>query len=667
LKVWDKRFGGTGEDKLFSILQTSDGGCVIGGYSFSGIGGDKTQLAWGSSDYWIVKIDSMGNKEWDKDFGGFYYDILTSINQTTDHGFIIGGHSSSSISGDKTQGCWGGDDYWIVKTDSLGNKQWDKDFGGDLGDWLSSIQQTADGGYILAGTSESGIAGDKTQATNGGYDYWIVKTDSLGNKEWDKDFGGNGIDVLNSVQQTGDGGYILGGHSMSGINGDKTEVNWGASDYWIVKIDSLGNKLWDKDFGGTEYEVLHSIQQTSDSGFILGGISTSDISGNKSQPTWGGLDYWIVKTDSLGNKLWDKNIGGAGDEDEFGNLTLTSDGGFLIAGTSYSAISGNKSEANLGSEQSWMIKTNSLGNKVWDKTIFTVGHDESGYAIETSDPGCYFIANNTIAGIGGYKTQDTCGANDYWIVKFCETVQAGFTSSPYLCPGVCIDFVNLSFQATSFQWSFPGASPDTSTIFNPTNICYFTPGSFAVQLIATNANGSDTLLLPNYITVFPAPLPQSISQNGDTLFAIAGSATYQWYFNGNMINGATDYLYVAPASGNYNVIVTDNNGCEVEAVINNVIASFQLPVISYQLEIFPNPVEDKFTIHKLEVTRTAFEISIYNMLGEKIILPADRQQSAHADPSSGELTIDCRLLSPGMYSIEIISGENIYRTKFVKQ
>src|SRR6185295_7923674 len=126
------------------------------------------------------------------------------------------------------------------------------------------------------------------------------------------------------------------------------------------------------------------------------------------------------------------------------------------------------------------------------------------------------------------------------------------------------DFTNLSLNTTSCQWYFAGAIPDTSTDINPSNICYPNAGSYDVQLIATNANGSDTLLLTNYITVYPSPSPQAISQNGDTLFAITGSTSYQWYFNTNIIIGATDYFYVATASGDYNVVATDVNGCEVE-------------------------------------------------------------------------------------------------------
>jgi len=664
--MWDKRFGGNDDDFLYSIQQTSDGGFILGGRSSSGISGDKTQAMWGSCDYWIVKTDSLGNKQWDKNFGGTAVDWLTSIKQTRDGGYILGGYSVSGIGGDKSQGSWGGTDFWIIKTDSLGNKQWDKDFGGIDADNLYSIQQTKDGGFIFGGYSWSGISGDKTQPNQGSWDYWIVKTDSLGNKQWDKDFGGSIDDWFTTIQQTSDNGYIFGGHSQSGISGDKTQPTWGLYDYWIVKTDSLGNKQWDKDFGGDDLDELFSIQQTDDDGFILGGFSRSGISGDKSQPTWGGLydtDYWIIKTDSLGNKQWDKDYGGIYTEDDFQTISQVQQGGYLLAGTSYSPASGYKTEPNLGLEQMWVLNVDSVGNVLWDKTIFTSGHDEWGMAIQTSDD-CYLMANHTSAGVAGYKTHDAWnGTLDYWIIKFCDTTLlpiVALTVSNQICPGTCIDYINLSVYANSYQWNFPGANPDTSTAINPTTICYPSPGSYDVQLIATNANGSDTLLLTNYITVYPTPPAQSITQIGDTLFAIAGTGIYQWYFNGNIINGATDYFYVATSSGDYNVIATDSNGCEVEAVINNVVAEIQFAVGSSQLAVFPNPVKDKFTIHDSQFTSgTAVEISIYNVLGERVLNQESRTKIQ-------EEIIDVSMLENGLYYLEVTSGEKIYRSKFVK-
>ncbi len=660
--MWDKRFGGTDHDALQCIEQTNDGGFILGGNSSSNAGGDKTQGTWGNGDIWLVKLDSLGNKEWDKNFGGTNGDRIYSLQQTSDGGYILGGWSGSGISGDKTQDTVGGTDFWIIKIDSLGNKLWDKDFGGTKEDLLYCVRQTNDGGYLLGGWSTSMISGDKTQNTWGGWDYWLVKTDSIGNKQWDKDLGGFSTDELFTFYQTADEGYILAGTSHSGISGDKSQNLKGGYDYWIVKIDSVGNKQWDKDFGGPDNEWLNSVQVLANGEFLFGGTSYSNIGGNKTQNNWGVKDFWLIKTDSQGNLQWDKDLGGSEGE-EISRIFQTNDGGSLLSGDSYSQISGDKTENNLGQEQTWIIKIDSAGAKVWDKTIFTLGHDEYGLAIQLRD-GCYLAGNQTYDDIGGYKTQASWGGYDYWIVKLCELPTLNIsTQGSIFCTGTCTDFLNLSLNATSYQWSFPFATPDTSTATNPTNICYANPGSYDVQLIATNANGSDTLLLTNYITVYPQPQPQSITQSGDTLFAIAGAGFYQWYFNAAIISGATDYFYVAQASGDYNVVATDANGCEVEAAIFNVIANTLLTVDRGLWTIFPNPVDDKFTIHNAGFTMgTAVEISIYNVIGEMVLAVSPH---AIGEGSGGEA--DVSKLTPGLYYIELTADNKILRSKFVKQ
>ena len=253
---------------------------------------------------------------------------------------------------------------------------------------------------------------------------------------------------------------------------------------------------------------------------------------------------------------------------------------------------------------------------------------------------------------------------DYSCINCSQTLHANFAANNFICPGACTGFINLSTNATSYQWSFPGGSPGTSTAMNPSPICYSTSGTFDVQLISSNASGSDTLLISNCITVYPYPPPQAIAQNGDTLTANAGAVSYQWFLNGNIISGATNYFYVALSSGDYNVVVTDTNGCEVEAVIFNVIAGTHSPdsypdVYSELISVYPNPVSDNLTIEKKQPGNVA--IAVYNMLSERIYSADDCKLSP-----DGHYEVDCRLLSPGVYWLEVSSNENVFRTKFIK-
>jgi PKD repeat protein len=245
-------------------------------------------------------------------------------------------------------------------------------------------------------------------------------------------------------------------------------------------------------------------------------------------------------------------------------------------------------------------------------------------------------------------------------VPSCVTAPAALFSAPNnICPGTCTDFTNLSLNANSFVWSFPGATPSTSTDMNPVNICYAAPGNYDVTLIANGSAGSDTLTLSNYITVYPFPAPQGITQSGDTLFANQGSASYQWYLNGTLIPGATDYFYIASQSGNYNVVCTDANGCEVEAVIFDVIATTGAINSISNLVLYPNPASQILTVDATKLKESISCLRLFNSLGECVLL----QASTNADLQS----VDLKNFPSGFYWLEISAGEKTHRQEFIKQ
>jgi hypothetical protein len=423
-----KVIGGESWESLSSMYLTRYGGLIVGGSSTSNKSGEKTENNRGNyaEDYWIVKLDHSYKIQWDKTIGGNSYDDLASLQQTTDGGYILGGHSSSSKSGEKTENIRGGDDYWIVKLNGSGKIQWDKTIGGSALDGLTSLQQTRDGGYILGGISRSNISGEKTEdnrcdCTDPLYlsdDYWVVKLDSNGTIQWDKTIGGNRNDDLSSLQQTRDGGYILGGSSNSSISGEKTQNSMGDlcyQDYWVVKLDSKGNIQWDKTIGGRNNDHLTSLQETSEGGYILGGYSFSNISGEKTENGRGRGDYWVVKLNDCGKVQWDKTIGG-NNYDYLTTLQQTMDGGYILGGYSASNKSGEKTENSRGVDDFWIVKLNGSGKIQWNKTIGGSGYDLCS-SVKEITRNRYVIGGSSNSPISGDKKQRSRGDYDYWLVQ----------------------------------------------------------------------------------------------------------------------------------------------------------------------------------------------------------------------------------------------------------
>ncbi|MBO0360644.1 T9SS type A sorting domain-containing protein [Hymenobacter sp. BT186] len=413
-KLWDKTLGGSITDRSQAIQPTSDGGYIVGGYSNSPLSGDKSQGGRGDFDYWVLKLDASGSKQWDKTFGGINADNLRTVLQTADGGYLLGGTSSSPIGGDKTESPQSSD-YWLVKLDASGTKVWDRTYGGSAVDELTTLQPTSDGGFLLGGYSNSPISGAKTQANLGSNDYWVVKIDATGTKLWDKTFGGSSADYLYSLQQTTDGGYVLGGYSSSPISGDKTQASWGNNDYWVLKLDASGTKQWDRTVGSFDSDVLYKVAQTTDGGYILGGHSNSGLFGDKTQNSQGGVDYWVVKLNASGTVLWDKTLGGWGSE-FFADVQQTSDGGFLIGGVSDSNATGDKTRVSQGDGDCWLIKLSASGVTQWDKSLGGNRVDDLAMLRQTADGG-YILACGTASDASSDKTQASQGGQDFWVIK----------------------------------------------------------------------------------------------------------------------------------------------------------------------------------------------------------------------------------------------------------
>ena len=313
---WQQTFGEGDQNWGNSVQQTTDGGYVVVGYTqtFGYTGNDIT-------DVYLIKTDGNGDSLWTKTFGGTGTDIGESVQQTTDGGYIITGATNSFGNGSA--------DVYLIKTDGNGIEQWNNTFGGTSWEEGNSVQQTTDGGYIITGYTHS--------FGNGSGDVYLIKTDASGIEQWTKTFGGTDGDVGSSVQQTTDGGYIITGWTKSFGNGE--------FDVYLIKTDGNGIEQWNNTFGGTDYDEGRSVQQTTDGGYIIVGVTESFGNGDD--------DVYLIKTDSNGDSLWTKTLGGT-DGDGGRSVQQTTDGGYIITGHTFSF--GNQ-EGNV-----YLIKTDDNGN-----------------------------------------------------------------------------------------------------------------------------------------------------------------------------------------------------------------------------------------------------------------------------------------------------------------
>jgi hypothetical protein len=344
-----KTYGGTGGDDAYSVQQTSDSGYIMAGRTNSfGAGWD---------DIFLIKTDANGNIIWAKTYGGSANEYAFSVQQTSDGGYIVAGRTNSFGAGST--------DILLIKTDANGNIIWAKTYGGTNTDSALTVQQTSDGGYIMVGITYSFGAG--------GRDIFLIKTDASGNVQWAKTYGGTGDDYAHSVQQTLDGGYIVAGWTNS--------FGAGGEDILLIKTDANGNIIWAKTYGGTDDDGAYSVRQTSDGGYIVAGWTISFSMG---------VGTFLIKTDANGNIIWAKTYGGDGDfYSGARSVQQTSDGGYIVTGNTV-YLSG------LGWLEIFLIKTDANGNIIWVKTYEGTNVEEAFSVQQTSDGG-YIVAGWTLS------------------------------------------------------------------------------------------------------------------------------------------------------------------------------------------------------------------------------------------------------------------------------
>lgn len=456
--LWEKSYGGKHAEYLFDAQPTADYGFILAGSSISGKTGNKEDANKGDLDYWIWKMNEKGDLDWQKSFGGSGVDLLQSIRLTSDGGYILAGISDSKKGLDKHEDTKGNDDFWIIKLNAKGNELWQKTIGGSGQEKLHSITLTADGGYLLGGSSASYKTRNnsdgttdlfgKSENTRGNLDYWVVKLKKDGTIEWQKTLGGKYVDELKAVTVLANGNYLIGGTSNSPISGDKTEDNLGLNDYWLLQLDTTGNVVWQKSLGGDLDDNLFALTATNDGGFIVGGNSNSDASNTKTKGSQKGSDFWIIRFDKDANMLWQESYN-YGERDVLTSIIENEDGTFLIGGYAQSEISTNSSLTSKikkgdkdGINDYIALKISSNGEEIWSQTIGSKGEEVMKKMLETRDGG--YLLTGTSNGKASKDKNNTIGGNDFWVVKLKDKTKPEKEKLPIEAfPNPALTFTNV--------------------------------------------------------------------------------------------------------------------------------------------------------------------------------------------------------------------------------
>ena len=359
--MWTESYGGSFVEIAHSVVQTSDGGYAIAGST--GSYGEGSHLI---NSFWLVKTDSSGKIEWNQTYGGLWEDTAYSLVTTSDGGYALAG-STESFDAE-----W--HDFWLVKTDSTGNMMWNQIYGGPGWEKAYSLIETSDGGYAMAGETFSDYTGN----------FLVIKTDRNGNMEWNQTYGGELREIAYSLVETSDGGYAVAGYTWSFSSGE--------IDCWLVKINSEGNMQWHQSYGGEGSDYAYSLIETSDGGYALIGCTNSFGAGEN--------DFYLIKTDSYGNLMWNRTYGGNKFERAY-SLTETSDNGFVLAGETNS-IEGNGFDV-------WLVKTDATGKMIWNQT-YGGPLEENAYSLDTTSDRGYILA-------GRIEDSSDYWTNDFLIIK----------------------------------------------------------------------------------------------------------------------------------------------------------------------------------------------------------------------------------------------------------
>jgi PKD repeat protein len=568
--AWATALGGVDGDAATSVSLTTDGGYIVTGETNSNHTGD-VGFNHGIMDALVIKLDGAGQKVWNTTLGGDNYDGGLAIRQTTDGGYIVAGATYSNQTGDVGFN-HGLTDAWVFKLDGAGQIAWSTVLGGNDSEGFTAIEQTSDGGYIAAGTTNSNRS-DDVGVNHGDNDFWVVRLDGTGQKVWNTTLGGDGSDEANAVWQTSDGGYIVAGETESNQTGD-VGFNHGSVDYWVVKLDDAGQKVWNTTLGGNKAEEEATVgRQTSDGGYVVAGKTYSNQSDDVGF-NHGEVDCWVVKLDGSGRKVWNATLGGAGDDDA-NAVQQTMDGGYIVAGKTESDRTGDVG-SNHGLTDFWVVRLDGAGQKVWNTTLGGTGIEEALSIQQTTGGGIVVAGYTTSNGTGDVGF--THGNFDYWVCRLgagspvpTPVIPAGsFAAYPESGTApLAVQFLDYTADARAWRWDFGDGG--LSDLQYPVHV-YNRSGLYTVSVTVTDWAGTTTTKTEYHlirVTAPPTPAPTPVADftanttTGQAPLVVqftdgSGKAPYHWWweFGDGSSSTERDPVHTYERTGAYTVNLT---------------------------------------------------------------------------------------------------------------
>jgi len=610
--LWSRVYGGSEHDGCLALEHTADGGYVLAGYTDSYGAGDR--------DMWLLKVDANGDSLWSRTFGGSAYDYCWTMIQTSDGGFALAGETD----------CWGaGDkDIRLVKTDANGDSLWSHTYGGSGYEGCFDVQQTSDGGYILAGYTPSFGAG--------GRDAWLVKTDANGDSLWSRTFGGSGEERAWSVRETADGGYIVAGITAS--------FGSGSNDFWLIRTDPNGNSLWSNTFGGEQLEMCYEIMLPPNGGYVLTGYTQSYGAGSN--------DIWLLRTDAYGDSVWSRTFGGPERELCY-RLLPTSDGGFILGGQTESF--------GVGEYDFWLVRTEPD----------TIGVPPDGFDLaapasgDTVDPlSAEFV----------WQTPLDRDPDERFIYCLYVSTDSLFTSPDSVClipdtvysSGEIVFSQTYWWQVKAFDrfelstwsnqiWSFITPEPAPPSAFNllaPENGALLEPG--ATSFIWDSSIDPDPGDIVTYTIHFVT--------EADSISYVIGTDTTV-LVNPDTVDvlepGGNAIWYVTAHSNHPDTTIESNQRFAFTASIAETPA--QLPREFRLYQNYPNPFNSETTINYDVPKASVVTLLIYDLLGKEVATLVDEMRPA----GSHAVIFDGSQLPSGIYFCRLQAGDFVAAKKMV--